>query len=364
MNPFEYDALAGRVVFGRGRRVDVAAEVARLGATRVMLVADPHDERRLEEFRALLGDLCVASFTDIVQHVPRAKANEATSLAREFDVDATVSVGGGSATGFSKAVALELGTLQLCVPTTYAGSELTPIWGLSEGGEKRTGRDLKVLPASVLYDPELTLGLPVEIAGPSAMNALAHAAEGLYAFGSNPVTSTIALEAVRVLSVHVPLMCAAPEDLEERSHVLYGAYLAGATLAVAGTDLHHRTNHVLGGLFNLDHGQMNAVVLPYALAFNRPAITEPYARLSEALGGDAATAVFELARRINAPRTLAEIGMPQDGVEQAVPLLVAASVKNVRPLDDGQAREFLQAAFDGAVPDASLFASNTERGTP
>ncbi|MGD0056191.1 MAG: maleylacetate reductase [Acidimicrobiales bacterium] len=356
MTSFDYDALAGRVVFGAGRRVELADEVRRMNASRVLLIADPHDHERLDEFREILGALCVASFTDIVQHVPRAKASVATALAREHGIDATVSVGGGSATGFSKAVALELGTPQLCVPTTYAGSELTPIWGLSEGGEKLTGRDLRALPATVIYDPELTLELPVEIAGPSAMNALAHAAEGLYAVGANPVTSILALEAVRVLSVHVPLMCSDPSDLEERSHVLYGAYLASATLAVAGTDLHHRTNHVLGGLFNLDHGQMNAVVLPYALAFNHPAIVEPYARLSEALGADAASAVFDLARGINAPRSLAEIGMSADGIEQAVPLLVAASAKNVRPLNEVQARAFLQACFTGAPPDASLFA--------
>ncbi len=355
MTSFDYDALAGRVVFGAGRRVEVAEEVRRLGATRVLLIADPHDQGRLDEFREMLGPLCVASFTEIVQHVPREKAAEAIALAREHAIDATVAMGGGSATGFSKAVALELATPQLCVPTTYAGSELTPIWGMSEGGEKRTGRDARVLPKTVIYDPELTLGLPVEIAGPSAMNALAHAAEGLYALGTNPVTATLALEAVRVLSVHVPSMCASPTDLDERAHVLYGAYLAGATLAVAGTDLHHRTNHVLGGLFNLDHGQMNAVVLPYALAFNKPAITDAYARLSDALGGDAATSVFDLARRIDAPRSLADIGMPTDGVERAVPLLVAASVNNVRPLDERQARAFLHAAYEGDAPDTSRF---------
>jgi maleylacetate reductase len=359
---FDYDALPGRVVFGAGKRVEVAREVRHLGASRVLLIADPHDQQRLDEFRELLGDAFVASFTDIVQHVPREKALAATSMARELSIDATVSVGGGSATGFSKAVALELGTPQLCVPTTYAGSELTPIWGMSEGGEKKTGRDLRALPATVIYDPELTLGLPVEIAGPSAMNALAHAAEGLYALGTNPVTATLALEAVRVLSTHVPLMCASPHNIEERTRVLYGAYLAGATLAVAGTDLHHRTNHVLGGLFNLDHGQMNAVVLPYALAFNRPAITEAYARLSEVLGGDAASAVFELARRINVPQSLADIGMPEDGIERAVPPIVAASKNNVRPLSELQARDFLRAAFEGAPPDASLFASSNPEG--
>jgi len=186
---------------------------------------------------------------------------------------------------------------------------MTPIWGMTEGGEKRTGRNIRALPATVIYDPELTIGLPVEIAGPSAMNALAHAAEGLYAKGANPVTSLVALEAVRVLSLHVPLMCAAPNDVEQRSYVLYGAYLAGSTLAVAGTDLHHRTNHILGGLFDLDHGKMNAVVLPYALAVNRPAIAESYDRLSQVMGGDAARAVYLLARRTGSPRSLAEIGM-------------------------------------------------------
>jgi len=358
VNSFLYDALAGRVVFGAGRRSELVEEVNRLGASRVLLIADPQDEERLNEFRNLLGDLCVATFTDIVQHVPREKAAAALAIAREHAIDATVSVGGGSATGYSKAVALELGTPQLCVPTTYAGSEMTPIWGMSEGGEKRTGRDLRALPATVIYDPELTLGLPVKIAGPSAMNALAHAAEALYATGANPITSLVALEAVRVLREHVPLMYDSPGDLDERSHVLYGAYLAGATLAVAGTDLHHRTNHVLGGMFNLDHGQMNAVVLPYALAFNKPAIAEPYKRLSDAFGGDAATTVFELVGRIKGPRSLAEIGMPIDGIELAVPLLVEASVRNVRPLNADQARSFLRAAYEGVVPDASLFASH------
>jgi alcohol dehydrogenase class IV len=340
VNDFDYDALAGRVIFGSGRRREVASEVRRLGATRVLLIADPFDAARLKEFRELLGELCVATYTDVVQHVPRAKATLAVSLAREHGVDATVSVGGGSATGFSKAVALELATPQLCVPTTYAGSELTPIWGISEDGEKRTGRDLRALPAAVIYDPELTLGLPVEVAGPSAMNALAHAAEGLYAKGTNPVTAVIALEAIRVLARHVPLMCDAPDDLEQRSHVLYGAYLAGATLAVAGTDL--------------DHGKMNSVVLPYALAVTRPAIPEAYARLSDVLGGDAATSVYALARRINAPASLAEIGMPADGVERAVPLVVAACENDVRPLSEVQVRAFLQAAYEGAAPEESL----------
>jgi maleylacetate reductase len=358
LKDFQYDALAGRVVFGRGKRFELADEVRRLGTSRILLIADQHDSERIQEFRAILGDLCVATFTDVAQHVPRTKASEAIAIARNFRVDATVSVGGGSATGFSKAVALELSTPQLCVPTTYAGSEMTPIWGMTEGSEKRTGRDPRALPATVIYDPELTLGLPVEIAGPSAMNALAHAAEGLYAKGANPVTSLIALEAVRVLSAHVPLMCAAPGSLEQRSFVLYGAYLAGSTLAVAGTDLHHRTNHILGGLFNLDHGKMNAVVLPYALAVNKPAIADSYALLSNVLGGDAARAVYLLARRTGAPRSLEEIGMPFEGIERAVPLIVDSSRQNVRPLNADQVRKFLQAAYYGAPPNESILGAS------
>lgn len=350
VNPFDYDALAGRVVFGVGRRREVAEEVRRVGGTRVMLIADPHDAERLREFRELLGDSCVAVYSDIVQHVPVAKARVAVDLAIEHRIDVTVSVGGGSATGFSKAVALELATRQVCIPTTYAGSELTPIWGLSEDGEKRTGRDLRALPSTVIYDAELTIGLPVAIAGPSAMNALAHAVEGLYAKNTNPVTETLALEAVRVLSTHLPLMCDAPEDLNERSHVLYGAYLAGATLAIADTDLHHKTNHILGGLFNLDHGKMNAVVLPYALAVNEPAIPGPYARLSEILGDDAATAAYALARRVNAPKGLRDIGMLRAGIDEAAPLIVTASRQCVRPLNEVEARQFLEAAFMGEPP--------------
>ena len=354
MNDFHYDALAGRVVFGIGKRRQIADEVRRLGRSRILLIADQHDGGRLDEFHDLLGDLCVATYTDVAQHVPRAKAAKAVALAREFHIDATVSMGGGSATGFSKAVALEMATPQLCVPTTYAGSEMTPIWGMTEGGEKRTGRNIRALPATVIYDPELTIGLPVEIAGPSAMNALAHAAEGMYAKGANPVTSLVALEAVRVLSLHVPLMCAAPNDVEQRSYVLYGAYLAGSTLAVAGTDLHHRTNHILGGLFDLDHGKMNAVVLPYALAVNRPAIAESYDRLSQVMGGDAARAVYLLARRTGSPRSLAEIGMPFEGIERAVPLVVESSRQNVRPLTEEQARRFIQACYYGAPPNDSI----------
>ncbi len=350
MESFHYDALPGRVIFGVGRRSEIGLEVDRLGLERVLLIADSFDLERAREIERHLGDRCVGVFTDVAQHVPVASAERARVLATTTGAQGTVTLGGGSATGFGKAVALSHRLPQLCIPTTYAGSELTPIWGMTEGGTKTTGRDLGVLPVTVIYDPELTLELPVAIAGPSAMNAMAHAVEGLYGPGANPVMTALALESVRVLSESLPRMKAQPDSSEARTSVLYGAYLAGAVLAVVGTSLHHKICHVLGGLFNLDHGQMNAVVLPHALAFNAPAIGEAYARLSQVLGVDAAGGLYDLARVLETPLRLGDIGFPSDGIDLAAPLVVQAARENVRPINEVQARELLQACVTGARP--------------
>jgi maleylacetate reductase len=350
VEPFDYDALPGRVIFGVGRRSEVGEEVDRLHATRVLLIADAHDEVTIDQVVTALGERCVGVFTEVAQHVPILLAQKVRALATSSGANATVSLGGGSATGFGKAVSLTHELPQVCIPTTYAGSELTPIWGTSNGEIKETGRDLRVLPRTVIYDPELTLGLPISIAGPSAMNALAHAVEGLYGPGANPVMSAIALESVRVLSTHLPLMKASPTSIDERSQVLYGAYLAGAVLAVVGTALHHKTCHVLGGLYGLDHGKMNAVVLPHALAFNASAIPEAYQRLSSVLGGDAAGQLYDLARALDTPSSLLELGMPIEGVQRAAPLIVQASTTNVRSINETQAIEFLSNCVEGVRP--------------
>jgi maleylacetate reductase len=328
MESFRYDALPGRVIFGVGRRREIGVEVDRLGFERVVLIADGFDLERAHEIEELLGDRCVGIFSNVAQHVPLALAERARALAVSTHAQATVTLGGGSATGFGKAVALSHRLPQLCIPTTYAGSELTPIWGMTEGSTKTTGRDLGVLPVTVIYDPELTLELPVAIAGPSAMNALAHAVEGLYGPGANPVMSALALESVRVLRESLPRM----------------------VLAVVGTSLHHKICHVLGGLFNLDHGQMNAVVLPHALAFNAPAISDAYARLSSVLDGDAAGALYDLARVLETPASLSDIGFPSNGIEVAAPLVVEAARENVRSLSETQARDLLQACVKGERP--------------
>lgn len=350
---FTLDVRQPRVVFGPGSRATIAQELDRLGARRVLVIAGGHEEAAAAELEAALGDRAVARFGDIVQHVPVERAEAVRRLAREARADATVAFGGGSAIGFGKAVALELDVVQVAVPTTYAGSEMTPIWGLSEGGRKRTGVAHRVLPDAVVYDPELTLTLPPAVSGPSGMNALAHAVEALYGPGANPVTSLLAFEAVRVLHRSLPEVCSEPSDLFSRTEALFGAHLAASALAVAGTALHHKTCHVLGGMFGLSHADMNAVVLPHALRYNETAIAEQYARLAETLHADPAEALYDLARRIGAPAGLAQIGMPHDGLTEAAHRVVEEAAGNVRPPDVESVRSMLEDAFHGRPPAAA-----------
>jgi maleylacetate reductase len=357
---FTYDAIGGRVVFGAGSRHSLAAEVDALGATRVVLIAE-EDEA---EIVAALGGRCVAWFSDVVQHVPAAKADAAADLVEEVKADCVVTVGGGSATGLGKAVRLALapeeggavsgrGLTFVAVPTTYAGSEMTPIWGRTDGDHKQTGRHPYVKPDTVVYDPELTLTLPARIAGPSGMNALAHCVEALYGPGNNPIVALHALEGIRALAAGLPLVCGPSDSLDARSDVLYGAYLAGIALASGGTALHHKTCHVLGGMFNLNHGDMNAVVLGHAVAYNAPAMPAVMEQLGVALGVAPAAvpgALFDLAAAIGAPTSLAAIGMPEDGIGQAAERVVADAAANVRPPDQASIEELLRAAYQGARP--------------
>lgn len=349
--PFVYDAIPGRVVFGAGSRHRLAAEASALGAQRVVLVASTYEDELAADVAAVLGDLVVGRFSDVVQHVPVAKAAAAVELTRDLGADTIVTIGGGSATGFGKAIALELDVHQIALPTTYAGSEMTTIYGLTDGGHKRTGKSDRVKPGVVVYDPELTITLPPRIAGPSGMNALAHCVEALYGPGANPVISAIALEGIRALYRSLPRVCTSPDDLDARTDALYGAYLAGVSLATGGTALHHKTCHVLGGMFDLNHGDMNAVVLGHAVAYNAPAIPELMGRMGEALGtDDVAGALFDLARAIGAPTSLREIGMPEDGIDEAARRVVEDAAANVRPPDPDGIRAMLLAAFAGTRP--------------
>jgi alcohol dehydrogenase class IV len=356
MNPFVYDALPGRVVFGPGAsREKLADEMDRLGADRVLLIATEHERPLAEDLAAPLGGRVGGVFTGVKPHVPVEVAQTASGMARDAGAEALLSIGGGSTTGTAKAIALESGLPIVAVPTTYAGSEMTPIWGMTEGQRKTTGVSRDVLPRVVVYDPELTYSLPAFITGPSAINAMAHCVEAFYAPGANPITSLISEEGIRALAAGTPAAVEYPEDPEARSLTLYGAYLAGASLAAAGAGLHHKICHVLGGAYDLPHADMHTVVLPHAFAFNEPAMPEIAGRIRRALGGgtggSAAGGLYELNERIGAPKALGDLGMREEDLDEAVALCTEkAPAENPRPIDEAGVRGIIEGAFYGVRP--------------
>jgi maleylacetate reductase len=346
MKAFVYDALPGRIVFGTGSLARLSEEVDRLGTTRILLAADPTTEAVAREAERGLGHRVVGTFTDIQLHVPEAAAEQAVAAAREAGADAVVTIGGGSTTGFGKAIALQTGIPLIAVPTTYAGSEMTPIYGITSDGLKRTSRDLLVLPRTVIYDPVLTITLPASVTASSGMNAMAHSVEALYAREANPITSLVAEEGIRALARGIPASVRRPSDIDARSDALYGAYLAGAALAVVGMALHHRICHVLGGTFGLAHAEANAVILPHVVRFNEPAAPEAMSRVARALGSeDAASALFEFAEGIGSPRTLAELGLHEEDLAAAARLTVETPYWNPRPATEQDVLGILAAAF-------------------
>jgi alcohol dehydrogenase class IV len=283
-------------------------------------------------------------------HVPFETARAARAEAARLDADCCVAIGGGSTIGLAKAIALESKIPILAIPTTYAGSEMTPIYGLTEGGVKKTGRDRRVLPKTVIYDPALTVSLPARVSGPSGMNAIAHCVEGLYAQDANPIMTLMAAEGIRALANALPIVVQEPANLDARSDALYGAWLAGTVLGAVGMALHHKLCHTLGGSFNLPHAEVHTVILPHAVAYNREAA--PQIELAaRALGvAHAAGGLFDLARSIGAPISLKEIGMPEDGLEAAARLAVANPYYNPRLVEYEPVLELLRNAYEGRRP--------------
>ncbi|MFD9001467.1 maleylacetate reductase [Streptomyces sp. NPDC059582] len=348
---FVHDTLPQRVRFASdGAAEGLAAEVAALGARRVMVIAGTSEQEPAA--RVTAGLPVVHRHDDVVMHVPLEVAQRARAAAAERDVDALVSVGGGSTTGLAKAVALTTGLPIIAVPTTYAGSEATAVWGLTDNSVKTTGTDPKVLPRAIVYDAALTLSLPVELSVASGLNALAHCVDSLWAPRADPINQALAVEGARALRAGLPLVAAAPAGMDGREQALYGAYLSASAFASAGSGLHHKICHVLGGMFNLPHAQTHAVVLPHVLAFNAPGVPEVERRLAVAL--DAPTADEGLARlreRLNAPHSLRELGMPSDGIAEAAKAVVAAApAGNPRPVTLDAITELLRTAWEGTDP--------------
>jgi maleylacetate reductase len=361
MNAFTYQAHPARVIFGAGALAQLPAEIERLGARRALVLCTPGQIGLAESAAALLDGRAAGIFARAAMHVPIETAHQARDEARRLGADCAVAIGGGSTTGLGKAIALDSGLPIVAIPTTYAGSEMTPIYGLTEDGVKKTGRDARVLPRTVIYDPELTLTLPLAMTVTSAFNAIAHAAEGLYAQDTNPIVALMAAEGIRASAAALAPLMADPRDIGARGDALVGAWLCGIVLGSTTMGLHHKLCHALGGSFRLPHAETHTVILPHALAYNAGHAPQAMARIGRALEAalgprghpaavDAARAVHDLARRHGAPTSLAALGMPADGLDRAADLAAASPYPNPRPPDRAALRALLQRAYDGAPP--------------
>jgi maleylacetate reductase len=350
---FVDEVLPSRVIFGPGALSRVVDEVATLGCERVLVITGGSARQTASRVMDDLADRAVAAFSEILQHVPERLVAAARACARHVSADALVAVGGGSATGLAKAVAVDRHVPIVAVPTTYAGSEMTPIYGVT-GVHKVTHSDPNALPRVVVYDPKATLSLPPRVTAASALNALAHCVEALYGPHANPVNALFAMEGLRTLARAVPTAVRRPRDVHVRSEALYGAYLAGRALN-AGTGLQHRLCHIIGGDLGVVHADVHAVLLPHVVAFNTPAVPEAMSRVAAAIGAnEAASGLLELAEEVGAPRSLAEIGVPEDKLDEVARRVVAEPGPNPRPLDVESIRDLLDRAY---VPAARSLAT-------
>ncbi len=351
MKDFVYTAPAARVIFGAGSLAHLPREIELLGARKALVLCTPEQTAEAERVAAALGAHAAGVFARAVMHVPLETAREARAMARALGADCAVAIGGGSTTGLGKAIALDSGLSILAIPTTYAGSEMTPIYGITEAGLKRTGKDPRVLPRTVIYDPMLTLTLPIGLTVTSGMNAVAHAAEGLYSQDGNPIMDLMAEEGIRAMAAALPALKRDPMDLDARSQALYAAWLCGTVLGNVGMALHHKLCHTLGGSFNLPHAEVHTVVLPHAIAFNAGAVPAAIERMSRALqSATPAAALYDLARGNGAPYSLRELGMLQSDLDRAADIAVANPYWNPRPIDRDAVRDLLQNAWDGTRP--------------
>lgn len=355
MDDFIYSGRPARVIFGAGALRHLEREVALLGAKRAIVLCTPEQRDQAQAVVHRLGATAAGIFDQAAMHVPVEIAKVAIAAAKQLGADCAIAIGGGSTIGLGKAIALESSPeFQipiLAIPTTYAGSEVTPIFGITEGGLKRTGTDLRVLPRTVIYDSELTVSLPVAMSVTSAFNAMAHAAEGLYAQDRNPVMSLMAQEGIRAIASALPVISRRPTDLEARGNVQYGAWLCGTVLGSVGMALHHKLCHTLGGSFNLPHAETHTVMLPHVLSYNEAAAPEAMHRIASALGRTTAPqGLHQLAVECGAPVTLRQIGMREADLDRAAEIACANPYWNPRPLDRDAIRALLQDAFDGVSP--------------
>jgi len=355
MQDFVYQSAPMRVVFGAGTLRQLPDELSRLGVVSALVLATPRQNDLVAGIREMIGDRFAGVFTGAVMHTPVEVTERAMEAVRDVRADCLVAIGGGSTTGLGKAIALRTDLPQIVLPTSYAGSEMTPVVGQTSGGIKTTQSSPKILPEIVIYDVDLTMTMPPKLSATSGINAIAHAVEALYARDRNPVISLMAQESIRTLAHALPTICARPSDKTARTDALYGAWLSGICLGAVGMALHHKLCHTLGGSFNLPHAETHTVILPHAVAYNAPASPDAMTRIAAALGvPDAALGLHDLARKLAAPASLREIGMPESGIDQAADLAVKNPYWNPRGIEREAIRELIARAWRGDVPQTTI----------
>ncbi|MEM1047699.1 MAG: maleylacetate reductase [Pseudomonadota bacterium] len=349
---FDVTLNPARIVFGDGALDRIPECLDTLGCKSALVLSTPNQESQARQLLDQLGPLGAGLYAKAAMHTPVDVTEDALQVFAGCRADCTLAIGGGSTTGLGKALALRTDCPQITVPTTYAGSEVTPILGQTENGVKTTISSPKVLPEIVIYDPLLTHGLPVPMTVTSALNALAHAAEALYAQNRNPIATLMAGEGARALIEALPAIIEDPGNADGRRKALYGAWLCGTVLSSVGMALHHKLCHTLGGAFDLPHAETHAIVLPHALAFNEVAVPDLLKPLAEALSSEAAgSGLHTYAKALAAPMALKEIGMPEDGIDRAADLATQNPYWNPRPFDRDQIRTLIENAFHGRAPE-------------
>lgn len=347
---FIYAAPAARVVLGAGRARQIAAELDLLGIKRVLVACTPSGEQRYDDIISALGPRCAVVFAKAEAHCPQPIAEEALRAFVTHDADGIVTIGGGSTIGLGKFIAAKCGAPLLAIPTTLSGSEMTSLYGVKIGNEKRTSNDAAARPRTVIYDPALTETLPKHETATTGMNCLAHCVEALYPAQPNPVARLLALEGIRSLAVSLPGVIE-HNDVASRARALYAGFIGGLLVSMVGIGLHHKICHVIGGHFDVPHGDSNSVILPHAVAFNAPAMPDIAADIAGALGSiTAAEGISDLAARIGAPRSLRALGIPATGLAAVAREVVAKGTHNPRPITVDGIEKLLIGAWEGKLP--------------
>ena len=352
MRSFLYSASPVRVVFGVDVWSTLKAEVAQLDAGKALVLCTPRQRALAERAIGVLDEFGAGIHDQAVMHVPVTAVQEALEAFQQTGAGCLVAIGGGSTIGLAKGMALQVPSPILAVPTTYSGSEMTSVYGVTEDGIKKTGKDPRVVPATVIYDPSLSMQLPVDTSVRSGLNAIAHAAEGLYARDGNPLLSLIAEEGIRAMTAGLRRLVE-QNGLDARGECLYGAWLCGMVLAGAGMSLHHKLCHTLGGSFSLSHAETHAIILPHAMAYNAAAAQPAMECISRALGCPevpAYQALHDLARALGAPLALRDVGMKEAELDKAADIAAAQPYWNPRPIERDGIRALLQAAYEGRAP--------------